>query len=213
MLSSFESSDWLPAAVHWMVHNATNRLTAQRDFEVVASCSDGTSCVEAIRNLAPDVVLLEELLPKVTGAEILAITNAERLSTRLVFFAGSIEHGDLVTGIAASGCSVISKHASPTILTPAPANLPPPAPLRQRRQPRPASEIHSSSVTRSLLLTWPPSTWRKPAMEALPESDGPTSIIAEIQAAALSLAEQNHTDHVSVVQHHAANHVPHDLIV
>src|SRR5262245_5537172 len=91
-------------------------LTPQHDFEIVASCSDGASCVEAIRNLAPDVVLLEESLPCVTGAEILAIINAERLSTRLVFFAGSIEHGDLAAAIAAGDCSVISRHASPEIL-------------------------------------------------------------------------------------------------
>jgi two-component system nitrate/nitrite response regulator NarL len=91
-------------------------LTPQRDFEIVASCSDGASCVEAIRNLSPDVALLEGALPDVTGAEILAIANAERFSTRLVFFAGSIEHGDLVAAIATGACSVISKHASPEML-------------------------------------------------------------------------------------------------
>lgn len=91
-------------------------LTPQRDFEIVASCSDGASCVEAIRNLSPDVALLEGALPDVTGAEILAIANAERLSTRLVFFAGLIEHGDLVAAIATGACSVISKHASPEML-------------------------------------------------------------------------------------------------
>jgi hypothetical protein len=38
-----------------------------------------------------------------------------------------------------------------------------------------------------------------------PGPDGPVT--------AISLAEQSAVDHASVVQHHAASHVPHDLIV
>ena len=61
-------------------------FAAQRDFELVASCSTGTSCLEAIRNLAPDVALLANTLPDLTVSEILAIAKAENISTRLVFF-------------------------------------------------------------------------------------------------------------------------------
>ena len=35
-------------------------LGAQPDFEVVACCLDGASCLAAIRRLTPDVVLLED---------------------------------------------------------------------------------------------------------------------------------------------------------
>lgn len=91
-------------------------FAAERDFEIVASCSDGASCVEAMRNLAPDVALVEESLPDVTGSEILALANAEKFSTRLVFFTASIEQGDLVAAIAAGACSAISKDASPETL-------------------------------------------------------------------------------------------------
>src|SRR5207248_2612005 len=91
-------------------------FAAQRDFELVASCSSGASCVEAIQNLAPDVALLEDSLPDVTGSEILAMVNAENVPTRLVFFSASIEHADLAAAIAAGACSVISKHASPESL-------------------------------------------------------------------------------------------------
>jgi RNA polymerase sigma factor (sigma-70 family) len=96
-----------------VLQGLTSVFAAERDFEIVASCSDGASCVEAIRNLTPDVALLEEVWPDATGAEILAIANAERLSTRLVFFTTSIEHGYLAAAISAGACSVISKHASP----------------------------------------------------------------------------------------------------
>ena len=90
----------------------TSVLATQPDFEIIASCTDGMSCVEAIRTLAPDIALLEELLPDVTGSEILGIASAENLPTRLVFFASGIVQGDLVAAIAAGTCSAISKHAS-----------------------------------------------------------------------------------------------------
>src|SRR3954471_6979653 len=61
-------------------------FAAQRDFEIVASCSDGTSCLEAIRNMAPDAALIADTLPELTVSKMLAIANGESLSTRLAFF-------------------------------------------------------------------------------------------------------------------------------
>jgi RNA polymerase sigma factor (sigma-70 family) len=87
-------------------------FAAQRDFEIVASCSTGTSCLEAIRNLAPDVALLAKTLPDLTVSEILAIAKAESLSTRLVFFTESESDDDLTAAIAAGACSAISKYAN-----------------------------------------------------------------------------------------------------
>ncbi|MBR1177603.1 response regulator [Bradyrhizobium sp. KB893862 SZCCT0404] len=86
-------------------------LGAQHDFDVVASVSDGASCLDAIRTLSPDVALLADTLPDLTVSEILAIAKAENLSTRLVFFTES-DH-DLTGAIAAGTCSAISKYAAP----------------------------------------------------------------------------------------------------
>lgn len=91
-------------------------LGTQPDFDVVASSSDGTSCLEAIRNLTPDVALLADKVPDLTVSEILAIVKAEKLSTRLVFFAESDVDHDLTAAVAAGACSAISKYASPTTL-------------------------------------------------------------------------------------------------
>lgn len=92
-------------------------FAAQDDFEIVASCSRGTSCLEAIRNLAPDVALVANKLPDLTVSEILAIAKAEDLPTRLVFFAEPEGDDDLTAAIAAGACSAISSYANPdTIL-------------------------------------------------------------------------------------------------
>ncbi|MDE5441895.1 response regulator [Bradyrhizobium sp. CSA207] len=91
-------------------------LGTQPDFDVVASSSDGTSCLEAIRNLTPDLALIADSLPDLTVSEILAIVKAEKLSTRLVFFTESDIDHDLTAAIAADACSAISKYASPATM-------------------------------------------------------------------------------------------------
>src|SRR3954469_17523584 len=91
-------------------------LGTQPDFDVVASSSDRTSCLEAIRKLTPDVALLADKVPDLTVSEILAIVKAEKLSTRLVFFAESDTDHGLTSAIAAGVCSSISKYASPATM-------------------------------------------------------------------------------------------------
>ena len=88
-------------------------FAVERDFEVVASCLDGASCLEAVRNLTPDVVLVEDGFSDVTASEMLAVANAESLPTRLVFFTASVARGDLAAAIAAGACSAISMRARP----------------------------------------------------------------------------------------------------
>src|SRR6266403_1923642 len=91
-------------------------LEAEGGFEVVASCSDGTSCIEAIRNMVPDIAILDISMPGLTGLEILTIVNSERLPTRLVFFTASIEDRELVMSAAAGAYGIIPKDAELEIL-------------------------------------------------------------------------------------------------
>jgi two-component system, NarL family, nitrate/nitrite response regulator NarL len=91
-----------------------NVLGAQYDFKVIACCTDGTSCIEAIRSLVPDIAILDASMP--TGLEILAIANSENLSTRLVFFTASSADRELIIAAAAGAYGVILKDAAPEAL-------------------------------------------------------------------------------------------------
>jgi two-component system nitrate/nitrite response regulator NarL len=91
-------------------------LAAHRGFNIVASCSDSTGCIEALRNLVPDIAILDLSMSGVTGLEILSIVNSENLSTRLVFLTASDEDSELVMSAAADGCSVIPKDVTPEVL-------------------------------------------------------------------------------------------------
>jgi len=87
-------------------------LEAQSGFEVVACCGDGANCIEAIRNLVPDIAILDISMPGLTGLELLSIVNSEGFSTRVVFFTASVEDSELVELAAAGAYGVIQKNAA-----------------------------------------------------------------------------------------------------
>jgi len=99
-----------------VLQGLTNVLTAESSFKVVACCSDGTDCIEAIRSLVPDIAILDISLPGLTGLEILTIANSESLPTRMVFFTASVEDRELIVSAAAGAYGVILKDVAPEIL-------------------------------------------------------------------------------------------------
>src|SRR5713226_1109680 len=99
-----------------VLQGLTSVLGAQTGLKVVASCSDGPSCIEAIRSLVPDIAILDISMPGLTGLEILTIANSESLSTLLVFFTASVEDRELVILAAAGAYGVILKDVALEIL-------------------------------------------------------------------------------------------------
>ncbi len=93
-----------------------NVLGAQHDFKVVARCSDGTSCIEAIQSLLPDLAIIDVLMPDRIGLEMLAIASIENLSTRLVFFYSSVADRESIIAAAARAYSVILTDVAPKIV-------------------------------------------------------------------------------------------------
>jgi two-component system LytT family response regulator len=53
-------------------HRLVRLLQAEPDTEVVAACADGEEAVEAIREHAPDIVLLDIQMPHLDGFEVVA---------------------------------------------------------------------------------------------------------------------------------------------
>jgi two-component system, NarL family, nitrate/nitrite response regulator NarL len=99
-----------------VLHGLTNLLGAHQGFNVVACCGDGTSCIEALRNLTPDIAILDVSMSGLSWLEILSIVNSEGLSTRLVFFTASDEECELVLATAADGYNIISKDVTAKVL-------------------------------------------------------------------------------------------------
>ena len=94
-----------------VVEGLKKALGAQHNFKLVACCSDGISCIEAIRSLKPDIAILDVSMPGLTGLEIISIVNSEGLSTKLVLFTASVEGSELAKSAAAGVYGVILKDA------------------------------------------------------------------------------------------------------
>ncbi|MBR0794014.1 response regulator transcription factor [Bradyrhizobium jicamae] len=99
-----------------VLQGLSNVIGAQRDFKVVARCGDGASCVEAIRHFVPDIAVLDITMPDMSGADILAVARSEKIPTRPVFFAASIEDRELSILAAAGAYGVVLRDQEPEIL-------------------------------------------------------------------------------------------------
>jgi len=99
-----------------VLRGLSSALGDHPDFSVVACCSDGASCIEALRSLSPDIAILDVSMSGVTCLDILSIVNSEGLSTRLVFFTESDGKLGLLMAAAADGYSVIPKDVTPEVL-------------------------------------------------------------------------------------------------
>ena len=91
-------------------------LSAEPDFNVVASCRDGKTCIEVIRDRSPDLALLDTFLPDLNGVRLLAAIKSEQLRTRVIFFSWSFESLETATAIARGAYGVIPKEAAPELL-------------------------------------------------------------------------------------------------
>jgi two-component system nitrate/nitrite response regulator NarL len=99
-----------------VVHGLMSLLGAESDFTVVASCSDGNKCIQAIRDLSPHIALLDIFMPGLTGLDILAAVTSERLSTRIVFLTATAEDRELIVAAARGAYGVVLKEAAPEVL-------------------------------------------------------------------------------------------------
>jgi two-component system nitrate/nitrite response regulator NarL len=90
-------------------------LQSERTFDVVASCCDGMKSLQAIHELAPDIALLDNSMPFLSGVKVLAASIAEGSRTRILLLAEAAEQASvLAASIGAYG--VISRDVLPEVL-------------------------------------------------------------------------------------------------
>ena len=99
-----------------VLQGVRSALATERDFVIVASCSDGPSCIEAIRFLVPDVVLVDAALPDVSRQQILAPAKAAGPGPAVVFFSGVTADSELKRLASDGACIVLSKDSNAEML-------------------------------------------------------------------------------------------------
>jgi len=94
---------------HPIVLSGLVRLFSQeRDIEVVAAASDGNEALKAMRQFAPDILVLDLRMPGKNGVEVLREMKRDALSTRAVVLT-AIENEEVLAAIRLGARGVVLK--------------------------------------------------------------------------------------------------------
>ena len=77
-------------------------VAAERDMEVVGTAADGTEALERAAELQPDLILLELVLPKLDGLEVLRRLRDKGTSCRVIVLSGFV-NGKVIAECSESG--------------------------------------------------------------------------------------------------------------
>ena len=97
---------------HPLFREAIGRVIAERDdLELVAEASDGRAALEKIRELEPDVAVIDVRMPELDGSDVLVAVRKEGLRTNVVFLSAFLDSKTVYDAVAAGANAYLSKEA------------------------------------------------------------------------------------------------------
>ena len=97
---------------HPLFREAISRVIAERpDLELVAEASDGSAALDKIRELRPDVAVIDVRMPKLDGSDVLVALRDEGLRTNVVFLSAFLDPKTVYDAVAAGANAYLSKEA------------------------------------------------------------------------------------------------------
>ena len=106
------STSVLIADDHPLFREAIARVIAERsDLELVAEAADGRAALERIRELQPDVAVIDVRMPKLDGSDVLVALREEGLPTNVVFLSAFLDAKTVYDAVAAGANAYLSKEA------------------------------------------------------------------------------------------------------
>jgi two-component system nitrate/nitrite response regulator NarL len=97
---------------HPLFREAIARVIAEReDLELVAEASDGRAALERIRELKPDVAVIDVRMPELDGSDVLVALREEGLPTNVVFLSAFLDAKTVYDAVAAGANAYLSKEA------------------------------------------------------------------------------------------------------
>ena len=90
-------------------------LRSEHDFDVVARCRNGAESLQAIRDLSPDIALLDSSMPAGSGVNVLASAISEGSQTRIVLLAAPAELRSIFA-VANGAYGIVPRDVPPEVL-------------------------------------------------------------------------------------------------
>jgi DNA-binding NarL/FixJ family response regulator len=95
-----------------VLHGVADVLTSEPDMTVVAACSDGAAALQAIRQLAPTVAVIDFLMPGLDALDVLEGIFANRSATKVVLLTATATDRQLLAALARGAKGVVLKEAA-----------------------------------------------------------------------------------------------------
>ena len=86
---------------------------SQNGLNVVAACVDGIQAIKALRELRPDVAVLDMYMPGADGLQVLATANSDNLNTRILFLSAAVSSRVVMTAMAEGAYAILFKDSNP----------------------------------------------------------------------------------------------------
>jgi len=90
-------------------------LRSEHDFEVLARCCNAIESLQAIRDLSPDIALLDSSMPMASGVNISASAISEGSQTRIVLLAAPLQLQSIFA-VAIGAYGIVPRNVQPEVL-------------------------------------------------------------------------------------------------
>jgi len=98
---------------HGVIRDGLGRLIdALEDIELAGTAVDGAEAVERVRELAPDVVLMDLDMPRMDGIEATRLITEERPGTAVLVLTSFSDRARILGALSAGACGYLLKDAS-----------------------------------------------------------------------------------------------------
>ena len=102
---------------HPLMRKALNDLlSSERDFTVLAQCANGDEALRAVREHRPDILVLDVRMPGKSGLAVMKVMKEEKLATRVVLLAASLEDEEMLEASRLGVRGVVLKEMTPRLL-------------------------------------------------------------------------------------------------
>jgi two-component system nitrate/nitrite response regulator NarL len=102
----------LVADDHPLFREAIVRTVRERpDLELVGEAADGRAALTAIRELRPDVAVIDLKMPELDGLQVVAAVKRDALPTRIVLLSAFLDGAIVFQAVAAGAAAYLSKEA------------------------------------------------------------------------------------------------------